>query len=140
MHSIVVPTTLAAFVFHLLVGCCAHHAHSHEVPARSVAPQTAEVEHADGCCHEDGDGHATPADSTPCDTPSEKKCEAIPCTYVLGSKVVSPACEPAFARLVSLESCSSWRRALVASTGHPDEWLDTEPPNRVHLLHGVFLI
>jgi hypothetical protein len=140
VRSIVVPTTLVAFVFHLLVGCCAHHAHSHDLPVRAVVPQTAEVDRAGGCCHEDGDGHATPADSTPCDAPSEKKCDVDPCTYIVGSKVLTPQCEQAFAGLCSLVSCSMLPPALVFSTGHPDDWLETGLPCRVHLLHGVFLI
>jgi hypothetical protein len=63
-----------------------------------------------------------------------------PCTYIVGSKVLTPQCEQAFAGLCSLVSCSMLPPALVFSTGHPDDWLETGLPCRVHLLHGVFLI
>lgn len=140
MRPIVVLTTCSAFAFHLLVGCCAHHAHSHEAATRSALPPTADVVHDGGCCHGDEHGHAPPADATPSDAPSEKKCEGSPCTYVVGSNIVPPACEPAFAGLLWLESCLQLPPPLVFSSGHPDDWLDTGPPHRVHLLHCVLLI
>lgn len=56
MQRLVAIATCAALVYHLLVGCCAHHMHA----STDSGPRGASHASAHGCCHD----HAAPAKHT----------------------------------------------------------------------------
>jgi hypothetical protein len=124
--------TAAAFVVHMIVGCCAHHAHACEgqglaLPAQGVAA-------ADDHC---SDGHSSPADHS---HPAPDGCHGAKCSTVLPSQLANHWFgQPSLASFVSaLDDLSSQSGILSAQRCLPMGWLLL--PIRLHLANQVLLI
>lgn len=133
MKPAITLTTAAAFLLHMLLGCCLHHAH--------VAQETA-CEHANEAGHSHaGHDHATksPDDDSHAEAPdSEDHCTGTHCVFLSGgkaplTKVTTLALLPAF---TSEAVASLYAISII-------KFIDTgglEPPVRLHLFNQVLLI
>jgi hypothetical protein len=124
--------TAAVFVVHMMVGCCAHHAHACEgqglaLPAQGVAS-------ADDHC---SDGHSSPADHS---HPAPDGCQGAKCSTVLSSELANNSFgHPSLASFVSaLDDPSSQSGVFSAQRCVPIGRLLL--PVRLHLANQVLLV
>lgn len=135
MHKTVHSLTMLLVLYHLLVGCCGHHAHADSRKASiEASPYTA-------CCghghreHNDGQEPASSEHS------HESGCDEDVCHFVVpqagGGAVLavqSAAANCLCSVLPALEHLSS---SYLASAPPPPAGI---PPLRLHLVHQVLLI
>ena len=128
MRTIVSAITGVAFLLHLWLGCCAHHAHADEGPAGHEA-LPAHGDHHDG--EHDCPQHAPAAPGNDCDEPD--------CVFVTTAPTAVSQ---------DLLAWPAWDAAVVADAGQHAPLLSQARsgfdlvfalPLRVHLLHQVFL-
>lgn len=134
MKPAITLTTAAAFLLHMLLGCCLHHAH---------AAQETVCEHANEAGHSHaGHDHAleTPSDQSHAEAPdSEGHCTGTHCVFLSGgkaplTKLTTLALLPAFTSEAVATLCA------VTSIKFIDTGGLFEPPVRLHLFNQVLLI
>lgn len=137
MRSIISLITGAAFWLHVLLGCCAHHAHAAD---KIVCPNPASAESV-GHGHLHVHDHSTPDSETP-DHPggSHDDCHESHCAFLVTGKTTI-----VLDTLVATLSAVPFD-TVVAQTASPSvNWVcDTEDhlrlPVRLHLFNQVLLI
>lgn len=77
MRPIIFILSCFAFLFHLGVGCCAHHSHAMEGNSRSRQITTSGVSQGAHRCHHPGAG-----DSSPCPSAPDESCDHVSCTFI----------------------------------------------------------
>lgn len=137
MRTLISLITAAAFLLHLSLGCCAHHAHateSNEDTAHSLAAHT--------CPHHKHphDGQSVPAHSgdnseTPRDTCTDGGCVFLAVVKITLATEVAVSWTPAFAfeHIGELASASCVSLETLAKTRPP-------LPVRLHLFHQQLLL
>jgi hypothetical protein len=140
MRNLISVVTAAAFLFHLGVGCCVHHAHA-------AGTEQTECAQAVSSCFPLGhnkDAHQTDADPPvrPCEhsDPDGDTCHAGHCVFLTAVKIT-----------LSKLSATTWMAAVVpvnASKVIPLPFLSLDSvsqaspplPVRLHLLHQQLLL
>lgn len=136
MRPIVSFITVAAFVLHMWLGCCAHHAHAtEETTCHQFVAKLADPSHA-------GHGHdnESPCDKSQEDSPSPAEgCTGSYCVFLTIAKtelaklaMVAVLPVPAIDVIAILDVSSS---ANLVDTEEPIPY-----PVRLHLLNRVLLI
>lgn len=128
--------TVAAFVAHVLWGCCWHdpRAGAH----RESAVCSASPKPVHGCDHHDGPKDRCP----PTDGPCKLHCRGV-CIYVPPQKcqVDAPQINLGldFAMMVVLQT-DHHSLAAAEIRGGADDLREADSPPRLHLLHQIFVI
>ena len=130
MRASINLVSVAAFLLHLALGCCAHHVHADQRVVGHVAH---------GANRNEIESTGTPLAQLPGDCPASK-CDVAHCAFLTAGKAV--AHNPVLPKLFACAAHDPVRAALLAHASFPQ--LDfNEPPAlsvRRHLLHQVFLI
>lgn len=143
MRTITTLIAAAAFVLHLTLGCCAHHAHAVDGPVCSKHVGTAEHHH--GCKGHSHGSHdhesQPPADGPPVDEDCPgHDCNAGHCAFMAAGKTVIAkdtylAVLPLFVAMPLTHVSISPRISATIDSGGL-----IAPPVRTHLLNQVLLI
>jgi hypothetical protein len=135
MRPIVSFISAAAFLLHMWLGCCAHHAHACEGSA--CPPHSVEaVDHS----HADHDhGVNSPCEQSPTDSPCPaERCDGSQCVFVSVGKTELPQ-DSTIALLPVLSSTA----CAGLCTAHAVSVIDTGGlialPVRIHLFNQVLL-
>ncbi len=148
MRTIITLIAAAAFVLHLTLGCCAHHAHAVEGSVCSEHAST--VHHNHGCKGHGGNSHSHGShdhdSQPPADGPADEECpghhcNAGHCAFMAAGKTVIAkdtylAVLPLFvAAPLTHVSISPRISATISNSGRL-----IAPPVRTHLFNQVLLI
>lgn len=137
MFKLVHSLALLTVLYHMLVGCCCHHAHAHQ-PVRS--PQVAPATCCSGHHHQHGEAEK-PADSPQQPARQPVHCHGKTCVFVLPTSVASDRLVGQTTWLVDF----CWvppsvtvpvTTGFVADVGCFDPGLSV----RIHLWHQILLI
>ncbi len=131
MHRIVHSLAMSLVLYHVLVGCCWHHAH-----AESAEPSGETLQSPTCCQHHHEDGRE-PADLP---HPHDGGCDGESCDFVVPHIDGPPQLdETAVASLVDLDLASRIQPSsgALGSEIPPPGGL---PPLRLHLLNQILLI
>ena len=140
MRSVVSLITAGAFLLHLWLGCCGHHAHATEAVAPSTGAKCHHHCHDKGhASHEDDDTKSSDSDPGDHGCPG-KQCDGPQCAFATNAKVsLSKAwfsCATVLAMLAPMPAVEPQLLSRAKLSGN----LDFPEPIRPHLLHQVFLI
>ena len=134
-------TISAALIYHVLVGCCAHHAHGAVLPAAGIKNEVQSLSTARSCSKHRHDASTTAESGHECDPEStpHPDCEEPSCTYVVAKQttVESPLTDAGFFIAAPIGALSELLRR------DRGDWLVVPahgPPLRSHLLCQVFLL
>lgn len=154
-HTAVILLTTATVMFHALLGCCAHHGHSHSVSDKvtsSVHDHAHIDDHSSVHCHSHSDHEdvtsagTVPATPQPCDGNHEGEhgpCDEADCQFV--STLRSDECLTSFSfsTLLAFDASFPTADALVS----PLNWERIEQsaplaatPSPLHALKQVWLL
>jgi hypothetical protein len=124
---------LAAFLLHVLLGCCVHHAHAEQGGGDASAHRASHLEEHCGHHHEEGTDEQVPH------APGES-CHHVDCVFDSVAKV--ELAKDTFTGLIPFLAPSALPTITATSIRPVTLALQTDegPPLRPHLLHCVLLI
>lgn len=155
-RSTVILLTSATVMFHALLGCCAHHGHSHSASEKvtsSVHNHAHGDDHSSGHCHSHSDhedvtsaGGTVPATPQPCDGNHEGEdgpCDEADCQFVSTLRSGECLTSFSFSTLLAFDASLPTTDALVS----PLNWERFEQsvplaatPRPLHALKQVWLL
>ena len=133
MRQLASMTSLIAFLLHVLLGCCTHHAHAAQ-PVEGAQRSEVVCHHA---CH-----HSQPPDSQPHQDPNspDERCDEADCVFASCAKL--ELAKDSLEAGAPFDTLSYASALLLLQANRPlsDSGATWKPPLRSHLLLRVLLI
>ncbi len=139
MRPVVSLTTALAFLLHLWLGCCTHHAHASDTVTPCSAAKT-------GRCHHHGHAsHKHDAPSKSDKAPAKKECppgscDGAHCSFTTVGKTFETKAWFAPVNCIAVLTPAFIFQPLLSFDADLGGDLDFAPPVRAHLLNQILLI
>lgn len=138
MNTLVTLATSTAVLLHMLLGCCAHHAHAMDVTKCVHQPAVAS-------CHSAGHDHGEGSDGTAHDDSSKapgvpgERCDGPQCSFI--ASFLKVALPDASTQLVAFEVAPSPESlSLTLAICREARQIPVDPPLRTRARLQIFLI